>query len=54
MRVLSTNSSGGSGIGVVGSAIAAFEYFWARKNWGSNLVMTTERDVKDNKLKKAK
>jgi hypothetical protein len=54
VRVLSTNSSGGSGIGVVGSAIAAFEYSWARKNCGSNRVMTTERAVRDNKLKKAK
>jgi hypothetical protein len=26
VRVLSTNSSGGNGIGVVGSAIAALEY----------------------------
>jgi hypothetical protein len=54
VRVLSTNSSGGSGIGVVGSAIAAFGYSWARKNCGSNRVMTTERAVRDNKLKKAK
>lgn len=54
VRVLSINSSGGSGNGVSGSNIAAFEYSCARKNCGRRHVMTAERAVKENKPKKTK
>jgi hypothetical protein len=54
VRVLSTNSSGGSGIGVSGSTINSFMYSCARKNCGNKHVITAERAVKESKPKKTK